>query len=393
MKKESNNYTPRFTLQADDVMNQRAKISVIGVGGGGSNAVDHMVNEQIEGVEFYITNTDAQALGQSRVQNKIQFGKELTRGLGVGSNPRIGREAAVVDKQLIVEQIADSDMVFITAGMGGGTGTGAAPVISETLKEVAPDVLVVAVVTTPFEFEGIRRNECAAEGLKDLKPAVDSLITIPNDKILEDGLLPLKDAYAQANNVLLNAVQGIADLVIRPGFINVDFADVKTVMSESGTAMMGTGKASGDNRACVATHAAIENPLLADVEVSDAKGLLVNVTASSDMTAQELIQIGKIVQEVASPDATIIMGNVFDDSVDDEIRVTIVATGLIDKIEILEPEFPDDTFNGGGSFFGESQPLELGFTGEDNVPAVLRFRSTDFDTPNHTNGNNFDTDF
>jgi cell division protein FtsZ len=388
-------FNNRFVLHAEDTFNQRAVIKVIGVGGGGSNAVDHMVNEEIEGVEFFVANTDVQALTRARVLQKVQLGTELTKGLGAGSNPQLGREAAIEDKEKLVEFLGNADMIFITAGMGGGTGTGAAPEISKSLKEANPNILVVAVVTTPFEFEGKKRMAVANEGLKDLKSAVDSLITIPNEKILDDINLTLKDAYGKVNDVLLNAVQGIADLVVRPGYINVDFADVRTVMSEAGSAMMGSGRASGDNRATMATRAAIENPLLADVDVSNAKGILINITGSSVMSPQELKDIARIVEEVASEDATVIMGQVYDDDLEDEIRVTIVATGLNDQLEDQLEDQPEQyqsppancqTAVGRGSIYVESDMGQKTAVEEDTLPAVLRNRSGVIQ-PTHEKGN------
>ena len=384
-------FNNRFVLQAEDTCSQRAIIKVIGVGGGGSNAVDHMVNEQIEGVEFFVANTDAQALARARVLQKVQLGTELTKGLGAGSNPQLGREAAIEDKQKLVDYLGDADMIFITAGMGGGTGTGAAPEISKSLKEANPEILVVAVVTTPFEFEGKKRMAIANEGLKELKSAVDSLITIPNEKILDDTNLTLKDAYGNVNDVLLNAVQGIADLVVRPGYINVDFADVRTVMSEAGSAMMGSGRASGDNQATVATRAAIENPLLSDVDVSNAKGILINITGTSVMTPQELKDIARIVEEVASEDATIIMGQVYDDDLEDEIRVTIVATGLSDPFEDQQEQHQNSPTNDQAAVGRESIYIEADMgketaVEEDTLPAVLRNRSGVIQ-PTHEKGN------
>ena len=384
-------FNNRFVLQAEDTCSQRAIIKVIGVGGGGSNAVDHMVNEQIEGVEFFVANTDAQALARARVLQKVQLGTELTKGLGAGSNPQLGREAAIEDKQKLVDYLGDADMIFITAGMGGGTGTGAAPEISKSLKEANPEILVVAVVTTPFEFEGKKRMVVANEGLKELKSAVDSLITIPNEKILDDINLTLKDAYGKVNDVLLNAVQGIADLVVRPGYINVDFADVRTVMSEAGSAMMGSGQASGDNQATIATRAAIENPLLADVDVSNAKGILINITGTSVMTPQELKDIAHIVEEVASEDATIIMGQVYDDDLEDEIRVTIVATGLRDPFEDQQEQYQNAPTNDQAAVGRESIYIEADMgketaVEEDTLPAVLRNRSGVIQ-PTHEKGN------
>ncbi len=324
----------RFVLTSDKVVNQQAVIKVIGVGGGGSNAVDHMIDKHIDGVQFYTANTDAQALQRSQVANKIQFGEELTKGLGAGANPQIGRDAARENPQTIAKQLATADMVFITAGMGGGTGTGAAPVFAEILKKANPDILIVAVVTTPFEFEGQKRIGIAQNGLACLNGSVDSLITIPNEKILDGEDLSIMQAYAKANDVLRKAVQGIADVVVQSGYINVDFADVKTIMSEAGATMMGSGSATGEDRATMATRAAFENPLIADVNVADAKGILINITGSSSLTTKEFRAIGDVVKEVASDNANIITGHVFDESLEDEIRVTIVATGLDRESEI-----------------------------------------------------------
>ncbi len=366
----------RFFLQSEDSYNQRAIIKVIGVGGGGSNAVDHMISESIDGVEFYVANTDAQALAELRNPHRIQIGRELTKGLGAGSDPNVGREAALEDKSTIVDHLVDADMVFITAGLGGGTGTGAAPVIAAAVKEANPKTVVVAVVTTPFIFEGKRRMSCAKSGLVDLRVAVDSLITIPNQKLLSK-TTTMKDAYGEANDVLLNAVKGIADLVVRPGYMNVDFADVRTVMSEAGQAVMGTGRASGENRAEKAARNAIENPLLDDIDVANAKGILVNVTSNEEMTPQEFSTIGEVINDVASEDAVIIPGQVYDESAGDELRVTIVATGLGEDEEIRpQPASPaepavahqPDPFM--GSEVGETIRPHEG----DHMPAVLRNR-------------------
>ncbi len=371
-----NMFEKRFFPQHDDAYNQRAIIKVIGVGGGGSNAVEHMINESIDGVEFYVANTDAQALAKLKSPQRIQIGRELTKGLGAGSNPDIGREAALEDKDALVDHLKDADMIFVTAGLGGGTGTGAAPVIASAIKEAIPNVVVVAVVTTPFVFEGTRRMKCAKNGLVDLKSAVDSLITIPNEKLLSN-TSTMKNAYGEANDVLLNAVKGIADLVMQTGFINVDFADVRTVMSEAGQAVMGTGSATGENRAAKAVLKAIENPLLEEIDVADAKGILVNVTSNSDMTPQEFSEIGQVINDVASDDAEIIMGQLYDDEVGDEIRVTIVATGLGEEDEKPNKADiqPDSQINGLPPMFVGT---EIGDSNvqEDNKdePAVLRSR-------------------
>ncbi|WP_412754382.1 cell division protein FtsZ [Legionella donaldsonii] len=305
-----------------------AVIKVVGVGGGGGNAVEHMVTENIDGVEFICANTDAQALKNSNAKIHIQLGDELTKGLGAGANPRIGREAAEEDRERIKEVLAGADMVFITAGMGGGTGTGAAPVFAEVAKELG--ILTVAVVTKPFSFEGKQRALAAEEGIRRLAEHVDSLITIPNNKLLSvlGKNISLLNAFKAANNVLLGAVKGISDLITRPGLINVDFADVRTVMSEMGMAMMGTGSATGEQRARQAAEAAIASPLLEDVNFSGARGILVNITAGLDMSIGEFEEVGDVVKEFISDDATVVVGTVIDPEMTDEMRVTVIVTGL-----------------------------------------------------------------
>lgn len=307
-----------------------AVIKVVGVGGGGGNAVEHMVAENIDGVEFICANTDAQALKASNAKIHIQLGDELTKGLGAGANPQIGREAAEEDRDHIREILAGADMVFITAGMGGGTGTGAAPVFAEIAKELG--ILTVAVVTKPFSFEGKQRALAAEEGINRLAQHVDSLITIPNNKLLSvlGKNISLLNAFKAANNVLLGAVKGISDLITRPGLINVDFADVRTVMSEMGMAMMGTGSAVGEQRARQAAEAAIASPLLEDVNFSGARGILVNITAGLDMSIGEFEEVGDVVKEFISDDATVVVGTVIDPDMTDEMRVTVIVTGLGD---------------------------------------------------------------
>ena len=311
-------------------MGNNAVIKVVGVGGGGGNAVEHMLAENIDGVEFICANTDAQALRASKAKIHIQLGDELTKGLGAGANPQIGREAAEEDRELIREILAGSDMVFITAGMGGGTGTGAAPVVAEIAKELG--ILTVAVVTKPFAFEGKQRALAADEGVRRLAEHVDSLITIPNNKLLSvlGKNISLLNAFKAANNVLLGAVKGISDLITRPGLINVDFADVRTVMSEMGMAMMGTGTATGEQRARQAAEAAIASPLLEDVNFSGARGILVNITAGLDMSIGEFEEVGDVVKEFISDDATVVVGTVIDPEMTDEMRVTVIVTGLGD---------------------------------------------------------------
>ena len=311
-----------------DKLAPNAVIKVIGVGGGGGNAVGHMVNASIEGVEFICANTDAQALKMSGARTTLQLGASVTKGLGAGANPELGRQAALEDRERIVEILEGADMVFITCGMGGGTGTGAAPVVAQLAKEM--NVLTVAVVTKPFPFEGRRRMQVAMKGIEDLSQYVDSLITVPNEKLLTvlGREVTLLNAFKAANDVLQGAVQGIADLITRPGLINVDFADVRTVMSEMGMAMMGTGTARGDDRAQAAAEAAINNPLLEDVNLSGACGILVNVTAGPNLTMREFDEIGNVVHQFASDDATVVLGTALDPDMQDDVRVTVVATGL-----------------------------------------------------------------
>lgn len=311
-----------------DNIPQNAVIKVVGVGGGGGNAVKHMIDNAVDGVEFICANTDAQALKDVDSRTVLQLGNAITKGLGAGANPEVGRQAAMEDKERIAEVLSGADMVFITAGMGGGTGTGAAPVVAEVARELG--ILTVAVVTKPFSFEGKKRLAIAEEGIKQLQDRVDSLITIPNEKLLAvlGKATSLLEAFKAANNVLLGAVQGIADLIIRPGMINVDFADVRTVMSEMGMAMMGSGYAKGDNRAREAAESAIKSPLLEDVNLNGAKGILVNITAGMDLSLGEFTEVGDTVEEFASGDATVVIGTVIDPEMTDEIRVTVVATGL-----------------------------------------------------------------
>lgn len=312
---------------------QNAVIKVVGVGGGGGNAVNHMVRSNVEGVEFICANTDAQALKKVESPTVLQLGSGITKGLGAGTNPDIGRQAALEDRERIAEVLKGADMVFITTGMGGGTGTGAAPVIAQVAKELG--ILTVAVVTRPFPFEGRRRMQVADEGIRALSDCVDSLITIPNEKLLtilgkEASLLA---AFGKADDVLAGAVRGISDIMQRPGLMNVDFADVKTVMGEMGMAMMGTGCASGPNRAREATEAAIRNPLLEDVNLQGARGILVNITAGLDLSLGEYAAVGEIIEGFASDEATVKVGAVIDPDMRDELHVTVVATGLTSRLE------------------------------------------------------------
>ena len=311
-----------------DSFQQSAVIKVIGVGGGGGNAVDYMVTENIEGVEFVCANTDAQALKNSKAKTLMQLGTSITKGLGAGANPEIGKQSALEDRERIQEVLNGSDMVFITAGMGGGTGTGAAPVVAELAKEMG--ILTVAVVTKPFAFEGKKRVYIAEQGILELGKHVDSLITIPNTKLLNvlGKGVTLLDAFKAANNVLLGAVQGIAELITRPGLINVDFADVRTVMSEMGMAMMGTGSATGEKRAIEAAEMAISSPLLEDIDIAGAKGVLVNITAGMDMSIGEFEAVGEVIKGFTSDDATVVVGTVIDPEMSEDLKVTVVATGL-----------------------------------------------------------------
>jgi cell division protein FtsZ len=311
-----------------DTHSQSAVIKVIGVGGGGGNAVGHMVDAGIEGVDFICANTDSQALKGSRVRTSLQIGCNITKGLGAGSDPDIGRQAAMEDRDRILEVIEGADMLFITAGMGGGTGTGAAPIVAQVARELG--ILTVAVVTKPFMMEGGKRMQIAEHGIRELGKYVDSLITIPNEKLLTvlGGETTLLDAFKSANQVLQGAVQGIAELITRPGLINVDFADVRTVMSEMGMAMMGTGVSSGEDRAREAAEAAVSSPLLEDINLAGANGILVNVTAGMDLSIGEFQEVGNTVKEFASDDATVVVGTVIDPDMTDRIRVTVVATGL-----------------------------------------------------------------
>src|SRR6201992_3936717 len=311
-----------------DTYSQSAVIKVLGVGGGGGNAVSHMVQAGLEGVDFICINTDAQALKHSKVRTALQIGCNITKGLGAGADPEVGRQAAMEDRDRIIELIEGCDMLFITAGMGGGTGTGAAPVVAQVARELG--ILTVAVVTKPFQMEGNKRSHVADHGISELTKNVDSLITIPNKTRLTvlGPTTTLLDAFKAANQVLQGAVQGIAELITRPGLINVDFADVRTVMSETGMAMMGSGSAAGEDRAREAAEAAVSSPLLEDINLAGAQGILVNVTAGMDLSIGELEEVGNVVKQFASDDATVVVGTVIDPEMSNQIRVTVVATGL-----------------------------------------------------------------
>ena len=321
-----------------DAYSQNAVIKVVGVGGGGGNAVKHMANCGIDGVDFICANTDRQALLNANVKTTLQIGCNITKGLGAGANPEIGYSAAMEDRDRLQELIEGADMLFITAGLGGGTGTGAAPVIAQVAKELG--ILTVAVVTKPFDMEGTKRTSIAEQGMIELARNVDSLITIPNEKLLSvlGSETTLLDAFKSANEVLQGAVQGIAELITRPGLINVDFADVRTVMSEMGMAMMGTGIAAGEDRAREAAEAAVSSPLLEDINLAGANGILVNVTAGMDLSIGEFNEIGDTVKEFASDDATVVIGTVIDPEMNNSIRVTVVATGLGKGLTLVKPE-------------------------------------------------------
>lgn len=311
-----------------DNIPQSAVIKVLGVGGGGGNAVHHMITNEVDGVDFICANTDSQALNNLKAKTILQMGASITKGLGAGANPEIGRQAALEDRDQIADILSGADMVFVTAGMGGGTGTGAAPIVAEVARELG--ILTVAVVTRPFPFEGKKRSAVADRGIEQLSANVDSLITIPNEKLLDvlGKEASLLDAFKAANDVLLGAVKGIADLIMHPGMINVDFADVKTVMSEMGMAMMGTGFATGEDRAREAAESAIRSPLLEDVNIQGARGILVNITAGETLSLGEFSEVGDTIEEFASDDATVVVGTVIDPELGDEMRVTVVATGL-----------------------------------------------------------------
>ena len=320
----------------DTSLASNAKIKVIGVGGGGGNAVQNMIASGLRGVQFVCANTDVQALNKSGASVKVQLGEKLTKGLGAGANPSIGREAAVESVGSIREAIGDADMVFVTAGMGGGTGTGAAPVVAQAAKEMG--VLTVGVVTKPFSFEGAKRKRAAEAGLEEFKQHVDCLITIPNDRLLAFApkKAPFSEMLQKANDVLYYAVKGISDVIVGEGLINLDFADVRTTMAEAGMALMGTGIASGENRAREAAQRAIMSPLLEDVSLESAKAVLYNITAPTDITADEIAEIGDIIGDATPEEANIIFGVVFDDNIGDEIRLTVIATG-IDSPQAIQP--------------------------------------------------------
>lgn len=348
---------------------QEAVIKVIGVGGCGGNAVEHMMSKNVSGVEFICANTDMQALKKSHAKTVLQIGEDITKGLGAGAKPEIGREAALEDRDRIAEVIDGADMLFITAGMGGGTGTGAAPIIAEVAKEMG--ILTVAVVTKPFAFEG-KRTKVAVEGLEELSQHVDSLIVIPNEKLMEvlGEDVPFLEAFRAANDVLHNAVSGIAEIINCPGLVNVDFADVRTVMSEMGMAMMGSAEASGPDRARIAAEQAVASPLLEDVNLANARGVLVNISASSSFKMKEYYDVMNTIKEFTAEDATVIVGNVMDENMGDNLRVTMVATGLSGAVARRQPK-PElkvmTTVRDGTT----NQPMFVGMESEDEAPAVF----------------------
>lgn len=367
-----------MTIFAQDGSENTAKLLVMGVGGGGGNAVEHMIEAgTVHGVEFVCANTDAQALGLSKAPTKLQLGHERTNGLGAGANPEVGRHSAQDDRKLIQQMLEGVDLLFITAGMGGGTGTGAAPVIAEVAREMG--VLTVAVVTKPFSFEGGKRLSVAEQGLKELAANVDSLITIPNNKLLAvlGKSLSLLDAFKAANEVLNGAVEGIADLITRPGLINVDFADVKTVMSEMGMAMMGTGRASGEDRALKAAEAAVASPLLDNIDLNDAKGVLVNITSGPNLSIGEFEIVGDSIRDFTSENATVVVGTVIDPDMTEEMKVTVVVTGLgtIDKQKIaLKPSVKAQDTNPIQAKTPANKPADTQRNNRDylDIPAFLR---------------------
>jgi cell division protein FtsZ len=348
---------------------QEAVIKVIGVGGCGGNAIEHMITKNLSGVEFICANTDMQALKKSQAKTLLQIGAEITKGLGAGAKPEVGRDAALEDRDRIAEMIDGADMLFITAGMGGGTGTGAAPIIAEVAKEMG--ILTVAVVTKPFAFEG-KRTKVASDGLEELSQHVDSLIVIPNEKLMEvlGEDVPFLEAFRAANDVLHNAVSGIAEIINCPGLVNVDFADVRTVMSEMGMAMMGSAEASGPERARIAAEQAVASPLLEDVNLANARGVLVNITASTSFKMKEYYDVMNTIKEFTAEDATVIVGNVMDENMGDKLRVTMVATGLNGAIARRQqkPELRVMTTLMNGT---NNQPMFMGSDVEEEAPAVF----------------------
>ena len=357
-----------------DAQPQEAVIKVVGVGGCGGNAVDHMIDQGVDGVEFICMNTDAQALKRNRSGQILQLGTSVTKGLGAGANPEVGKQAAMEDRERIIELIEGADMLFLTAGMGGGTGTGAAPIVAEVARELG--ILTVAVVTKPFSFEG-KRLKIAMQGLEDLSRHVDSLIIIPNDKLMavlgED--ISMLDAFKAANSVLHGAVAGIAEVIKCPGLVNVDFADVRTVMSEMGMAMMGSALASGPHRAAQAAEQAVASPLLEDVNLAGARGVLVNITAATNLKMKEVHEVMNTIKGFTAEDATVIVGTVIDETLGDDLRVTMVATGLGSPPVSRQ----------------QAKPLQVIKTGTDSMPIAAEPNYGDLDTPAVIRRRNRDT--
>lgn len=350
-------------IEFDENRNLAAKVKIIGIGGGGNNAINTMIDYQLTGVEFIAANTDAQALAANRAPIKLQLGAQLTKGLGAGANPEIGRKAALEDVEMIREALRGADMVFITAGLGGGTGTGGAPIIAEVARELG--ALTVSIVTKPFHFEGKKRMKQAEEGLANLKMTADALITIPNQRLLSicGKNMTLLEAFKKADEVLYHAAKGISDIIVGQGIINLDFADVRTIMSETGMALMGTGVASGENRAVEAAQRAISSPLLEDISIEGARGLLINITGGRDLTLSEINEATTLIQKEAWEDANIIWGMVIDEAMKDEIRVTVIATGF-GKAEEKVSAVP--------SKFKKVAPISFSTRENRDIPAFLR---------------------
>ena len=358
----------------DDPPLTGARIKVIGIGGGGSNAVNRMIEAGIEGIEFLVANTDLQALKRSRAPIKIQLGSRLTKGLGAGADPGVGREAALEDTDKIIEVLEGADMVFVTTGLGGGTGTGSAPIIASLATEL--DALTVAVVTKPFHFEGRRRMQQADHGLRELRECVDTVITIPNERLLHtvDRGVSLADSFRVADDVLRQAVQGISDLITVPGLINLDFADVKSIMQGMGMALMGAGRATGENRAIEATQQAISSPLLEEATIQGAKGVLINITGGPDLTLFEVNAASSIIRESADDDANIIFGAVIDETLTDEMRITVIATGFDKEIVSVA--------SAGASNVMPAAPPRYVPRPQDDLPRpMLNARADDLDVP------------
>lgn len=356
-----------------------ARIKVIGIGGGGGNAVNHMIDAKIEGVEFLVANTDLQALKRSHAPVKLQIGAKLTKGLGAGANPEIGRDAALEDTEKIIEALEGADMVFVTVGLGGGTGTGAAPIVASLAAEL--DALTVAIVTKPFQFEGRHRLRQAEAGMEELRSVVDTLITIPNARLLQavDRNMGLGDAFKMADDVLRQAVQGISDLITTPGFINVDFADVRTIMKGMGIALMGVGNGIGENRAMEATQRAISSPLLEEASINGARGVLVNITGGQDLTLREVDEAMNVIHDSADPDANIIFGTVTDEQLQNEMKITVIATGFQHaKVEKVQPIRPT-AIQGGATGNGNGAVTSAAQTAVRQIPQP--YREEDLDVP------------